>query len=561
LFSTPPATKATDKLSLRPSFSWLPRSVRQGLPVPFLLAFFGWLFGMLLSSHMLLPKADGWHSAGSTWGDLAWHLSMLSNFAERGLSAVREDPIYPGVKLSYPFLPDLLSAGLVRCGLSIRASLILPTLSAILGAVVAIYFLGRRITGTIFGALAVPFLYFFNGSIAGCYYLWRDYRDSHLSLTAFFHHLPQDYAHIREYNIRFSNIVDDYVLPQRASVFGLLVGVLVMHLLWRYWEQSEKKYLFYAGLTLSTMPLIHFHSFVALGMAAGFLFVIQLIAEPQSWKQTSLSWTVFAVPLVVFALPQTLWIAPVHAGNFFRIEWGWIKGKEPLWLFWFMDLTPHLPVFLIAFWFAKRKLKTFYLGFVAVFLVANIVVFQPHDWDNMKLMLWWFLLSSVLAGSLLADLWRESRLGPLLAAILFGTLVITGGASVYREFQMSALMFSWEDMALARFVRDQTSKDAIFLTSDRHNSPVACLGGRRILMGYRGWLWTHGIDFHAREQDILEMYRGSDRAPELLRRYQIGYVLIEADKLIPLHENVTFFMRRFPSVYSSPNYIVFQITN
>ena len=132
----------------------------------------------------------------------------------------------------------MLSAGLFCCGLSIRASLILPTLAAILGAVVAIYFLARRITGTVLGALAVPFIFFFNGSIAGCYFLWRDYRNSHLTLTAFFHHLPQDYAHIREYNIRFSNIVDDYVLPQRASVFGLLLGVLVVQFLWRYWEHS-----------------------------------------------------------------------------------------------------------------------------------------------------------------------------------------------------------------------------------------------------------------------------------------------------------------------------------
>ena len=119
-----------------PGFRWLPPSIRQALPVVFLVVFFGWLFGALLSSHMLMPKGDGWYSGGSTWGDLAWHLSMLSNFAERGLGAVREDPIYPGTKLSYPFLPDLLSAGLVRCGLSIRASLILPTLPVILGTVV-----------------------------------------------------------------------------------------------------------------------------------------------------------------------------------------------------------------------------------------------------------------------------------------------------------------------------------------------------------------------------------------------------------------------------------------
>ena len=94
---------------------------------------FGTLFYKLLSSHMLLARPDGWYSAGATWADLAWHLSMLSSFAERGLSAVREDPIFPGTKLSYPFLPDLLSAWLVRCGFSVQTSLIVPAFLAILG--------------------------------------------------------------------------------------------------------------------------------------------------------------------------------------------------------------------------------------------------------------------------------------------------------------------------------------------------------------------------------------------------------------------------------------------
>ena len=122
---------------------------------------------------MLLVRPEGWYSAGVTWGDLAWHLSLLSNFAERGFSAVREDPIFPGTKLSYPFLPDLLSAWLVRCGFSVQSGLIVPAFLAILGSVIALYFFARRIAGPI-GAMAAPFLLFFNGSIVGCYYLWRD---------------------------------------------------------------------------------------------------------------------------------------------------------------------------------------------------------------------------------------------------------------------------------------------------------------------------------------------------------------------------------------------------
>jgi hypothetical protein len=49
---------------------------------------------------MVQPGPAGLYSGGSTWGDLAWHLSMISNFAQRGVGAVRENPIFPGAKLS-----------------------------------------------------------------------------------------------------------------------------------------------------------------------------------------------------------------------------------------------------------------------------------------------------------------------------------------------------------------------------------------------------------------------------------------------------------------------------
>jgi hypothetical protein len=247
---------------------------------------------------------------------LAWHLSMLSNFAQRGLSAVRENPIFPGTRLSYPFLPDLLSACLVGHGVSLQASLIVPTFVALLGAVVAIYLLARSMTGSTAAALIAPFLYFFNGSIVGCYYLWQDYRNPGRDWLSFLHDPPKDYAHLIDHNLHFSNVVSDHVLPQRASVFGLCLGVLALWFFWRYWEQSERKYLVYAGLVLSLLPLVHFHSFVALVFVAGFLFLVQLLAERQRWKRTVRSWFMFAVPLAVVALPQALWIAPTPPDTF-----------------------------------------------------------------------------------------------------------------------------------------------------------------------------------------------------------------------------------------------------
>jgi hypothetical protein len=527
------------------------------VPVIFLAAVFGFLFYKLFSSHMLRARPDGWYSGGVTWADLAWHLSLLSNFAERGLIAVREDPIFPGTKLSYPFLPDLLSAGLVRWGFSVQSSLIVPAFLATLASVIALYFFARRIAGPI-GAMATPFLLFFNGSIVGCYYLWRDSQISR-SLWSTLRSPSVDYSHLPEHNIHFSNLLSEYVLPQRAAEFGLFLGVLVVQCFWLYWDTRKPMYLLYASLILSCMPCVHFHSFVALVIVAGFLFSIQYLTDPGYWSVIR-DWLVFAVPLIILALPQVLWISPVHAGHFLRVQWGWMSRSEPLWLFWLKNLSPHWLVFALAYWMAKPKLKTFYLAFVGLFVVSNILVFQPNDWDNIKLFVWWLLLSCVLVGSFLEQLGRRySWRGALVAAVLFVLMTATGAASVNRELHLNWLMFSREDLQLADFVRAHTGKDALFLTSDKHNNPVACLGGRRILMGYRGWLWSHGIDYRPREQDIMAIYSGSENADDLLIRYGIKYVLIEQDKLADFHENVGFFAAHFEPVYSSAHYILYDL--
>ncbi len=40
-------------------------------------------------------------------------------------------------------------------------------------------------------------------------------------------------------------------------------------------------------------------------------------------------------------------------------------------------------------------------------------------------------------------------------------------------------------------------------------------------MGYRGWLWTYGINYGPREKDISSMYSGGKNSKDLLKKYNI----------------------------------------
>jgi len=509
---------------------------------------------------MLEPRPEGLYSGGSTWGDLAWHLSMISNFVERGLGATRENPIFPGTKLSYPFLPDMLSVALVRLGFGLQASLIWPTLVALLCTLAGMYWFARTLLNSSYEAMLVPVLFFFNGSIVGCYYFWLDLRKSRMSAASFLNNLPADYAHLIDRNLHFSNVISDYILPQRAMVFGLALGIVVVLELWRYWERGSKNHLFYAGLFLSLMPLIHFHSFVALTIAAAFLFLIDLEVKPKSWKNLVAGWADFAIPLLLIAMPQAIWIAPHHTVSFLRWQVGWMKNNDSLAVFWLKNLSPHLFVFIAAFFVVEERFRQFWYAFVGMFFLTNLVVFQPHDFDNMKLMLWAFLVSCIGTAALFAKLRRRYSLpGLLLSLFLTICLAATGCLSVYRELRLHSLMFSTADLLLAKYVREHAPKDAIFLTSDRHNHPIPCLAGRRIVMGYRGWLWTHGIDYHSRERDVLEIYRGSSKMDDLLKQYDVSYVLLERTRMSEFPQNELALRSRFPLVYESRTFALLKI--
>ncbi|HOX21721.1 MAG TPA: hypothetical protein PKZ02_01975, partial [Candidatus Paceibacterota bacterium] len=150
---------------------------------------------------MLEEKADGLYSGGSTWGDLAFHLSLISGIRERGLEALKAHPVYTGEQLRYPFLSDAISAALEKMGVGLRASLIWPSFIFLMVLIVLLYFLVLKITHSRVGAVLAPFLFFFNGSTFSLPYFWQDFKASGLSLWSFLGQLTKEYGHLADYQI------------------------------------------------------------------------------------------------------------------------------------------------------------------------------------------------------------------------------------------------------------------------------------------------------------------------------------------------------------------------
>jgi hypothetical protein len=456
----------------------------------------------------------------------------------------------------------------MNIGLSLRSSLLWPAFFVTMIALSLMYFVTLKMTKSHNGALLVPILFVFNGTFWSIKYFTRDLIDSGKSLGGFLQAMPLNYAHLAEVaNIRFSNVMSDYILPQRSFVFGLAIGLVAVYFLWRYWQDKKEKDLLYTSLTLSAMPLVHTHSFLALGMVSFFLFCGEIIVFVKEKNRQGIitvlkRWSIyFGLPIILLALPQFLLIFPFDKESFIRFQIGWAHGDENILYFWIKNLFPYLFVFAFAYRFAPLKIRTFYNAFLGVFIVTNIILFQPHIYDNMKFMLWWFILSLILTVIFFKKLIEKwSWKGRVVVAIMIFTMTFIGAVSVYRETRLSDRLFSNDDLIISDFVRNNTDPASVFLTSTKHNNPITCLSGRAVMIGYMGWLWTHGINYGDRFDEMKKIFSGKDDGT-LVTKYKIDYILLDNKAVEEYDADQEYLDKTYKKIYSDDSYMLYKINN
>ena len=111
----------------------------------------------------------------------------------------------------------------------------------------------------------------------------------------------------------------------------------------------------------------------------------------------------------------------------------------------------------------------------------------------------------------------------LISATFFGA--VTHAFMFYEQ----PTLWTPADFEVAAWVRENTHPESVFLTAGgqvAHNHPVPALAGRRILLGYEGWLWSHGFNW-SEMQEVkraeIKMFSGE---LSLLSKYGVDYVCV-----------------------------------
>ena len=178
------------------------------------------------------------------------------------------------------------------------------------------------------------------------------------------------------------------------------------------------------------------------------------------------------------------------------------------------------------------------------FFLPNVVRLAPWLWDNIKILIYWFIGSIPFVAYALARAWNRGTLLRAGAVVAFAILVLSGSLDVWRTLsgQVSSRVFDADAIEIAEQIKRRLPARTLILNAPTFNSPVV-LTGRQSLMRYSGHLSSHGIDYLPRENDVRRIYEGGGVSEMLLKKYNIEYVLFSPEERNTLKANEEFFKK------------------
>ena len=510
--------------------SWLP--IALVVPLAILSAY-------LQYTHILRDVGGSLHVGQSTYGDLCLHLGIATSL--RNAAFPPDYSILPGALLGYPFLADSMVTSMLLFGSGLRFSFVLTgTLMmalVYLGFVIFAWELTHRRAAVVLASA----LMFINGGLGFLYVLDGMFKNPTMLLNVFtgFYKTP---TNMIDLNLRWVNVICDMMIPQRTLLTGWTVLLPALYMLLDAARERSLKRFILLGVWAGLIPMVHTHSFFALGLlSAGVLMHQFVIAPSREMKRMLTCYLTYGLIAVAIALPQLMtWTFPQTVGGgslAFRFNWVNNQGNGLLidgyFWFWIKNVGLVYIVMVPAALSMKRGsfLRSLALGALVIYTVAELIQFQPNPYDNNKLFYVAYMVMLPIASLYLVNLcarMRGVRGRYLLATLFVIASTLSGALSIGREVVSDYRLFNASEARAAAFIDAELPEDAVFLTSDQHNNAVAALAGRRIICGTSSYLYFHGISFIAQRQDEMQMLSDPANSAALFSKYGVDYAYISS---------------------------------
>jgi hypothetical protein len=259
----------------------------------------------LIFSRALLEDSGGMQTGVlNNYGDLPFHISVITRFAY-GQNFPPEDPTFAGVRFTYPFITDFISAMFLRAGATLRNSLFIENYVVGVALVGVAHRFGQRLLRNRTAAILTPILILLNGGF-GWAMLFGDVNKTDGSVFRVLRHIPHSYTILPEVERawRWGNSITSLLVTQRGFLLGIPLAMIVFMLWWASLQSAKReeqsaergnkkepkrpkepaehtlpsalgslptRQMLAAGLIAGLLPLIHAHSYIAIMMVGAFL--------------------------------------------------------------------------------------------------------------------------------------------------------------------------------------------------------------------------------------------------------------------------------------------------
>lgn len=526
-------------------------------------------------THNINPAPDGsLHVGQSTYGDLNLHLSIITSM--RGAAVPMDYSIYPGERLCYPFLTDTFSTSFMLFGSSLRFAVVFPGILMMALTFSGYLILARRIAVQSRVAALAALLFFINGGLGFIYSFdmigvglgmpgENELKSGNGILERLntilngWYQTPANHTEFTTYNLRWSNVIADMLIPQRTILGGWCMLLPCLYLLFdigssgRFDDPDEnsvppelmvipghvrtdRRALLLLAVWAGALPLVHTHCFLALGLISFGWMVWDTWDRMSNRGERVYAWLLYGFTAVLLALPQLIGFTfkqTASSDHFLTFQFNWVNnsgnaGMRDMYL-WFYLKNIGIPFLLILLALFEKDRKTRFLavGAFCIFIPAELIRFQPNEYDNNKLFYVWYMLCAVIAADYafrIYDRLKGLRSRCVIAVISVFVFFCTGTLSIARECVSDYQTFSKEEVEAAEWIEQNTDREDRFLTWTEHINPVSSLCGRSIVCGPSFWLYWHGFNITSRENEIRSYLSDPEGNPDILRKYNVKYI-------------------------------------
>ena len=510
------------------------------------LIFFSVLFVFLtwIIFYVFYIKDGILYSGFTVFGDYAPHTAMMRSFSLQS-NFPTQYPHFGGQDVKYHFMFQFLVGNLEFLGLRLDIAYNAASILALLGFLMLLYSIARRVVGSGKAGVLTVLFFFFRSALTFFQFLWEHLRAGNLlqvlqENTSFIGYTTNEDWGLWNFNV---------YLNQRHLAFGLLIVALAV---WMYLDWAEqgcrhkekglvwfRNRIFskdawkcrYVENALAAGLLIGMTSFWNGAAVIGGLLILMGFAVCSDGK---LDYLITAVTAVGFSVLQTRLFmkgSSVEAA----FQWGFIaEDKSAAGVLWYliqMSGIFFVGALILFFFYKKRLQRAVLVSCLFPLVFAFCFSLTPDITVNHKyIMISYAFLAMFWAGAVCL-LFRKKWQGRILAAVLTVCLTITGiydFVIIVRDNGPGHRVTVNTNSSLTDWLAQNLDSRDLILTPEYSISEVTMAG----VMMYLGWpyyAWSAGYDTYDRAEKAKEIYTSQEpeRVKSLVRQEGITYILFE----------------------------------